>query len=111
MRTLSTHVPDARWIDLAQGQSVYGEVVRLPAHGVPSGTRLFIRTDSGEVVSIAAAAKRGWSVLERALKCQNVQVGDRINVTYFGWRQTADGDRRYRNVGVIVVDPTATWTS
>lgn len=103
MRTLPSAVRDAQWIDLAEGQSVTGTVVRLPARGIPSGTRLFIRTDS-DVVSIAAAAKRGWSVFERELKRQNVQAGDRIKVTFVGWRQTTNEERRYRNVDVTVLN-------
>jgi hypothetical protein len=103
MRTLP-HVHDARWIDLGEGQSIEGVVRRLPAPGIHSGTRLFLRTDDGEVLSIAVAAKRGWSVLEWALKRERVRVGDRITVEFLGWRQTADKERRYRDVDVTVLD-------
>jgi hypothetical protein len=99
---IAAHVRDARWIDLAEGQCVEGVIVRLPAPGVPYGTRLFIRRDDGQVVSLAAAARRGWSVFENALK--GVLVGDRIYVKFDGWRQTADGERRYRNIRVTVLE-------
>jgi hypothetical protein len=104
MKTLPVHVRDARWIDLGEGQALEGTVVRMPTRGAPAGTRLFIRPDGGDTVSIAATAKRGWSVLERALKSERVRVGDRILVEFRGWRQTLDQERRYRDVKVMVLD-------
>jgi hypothetical protein len=98
------YVRAARWLDLAEGQNIEGVVVQLPAHGTPYGTRMFLRTDAGEVVSIAATAKRGWSVLERALRSEQVRVGDRVAVEFRGWRVTADQERRYRDVRVIVLN-------
>jgi hypothetical protein len=98
------HVRNARWIDLNEGQTIEGMVLRMPARGAPSGTRLFLRLDDGQVVSIAAVARRGWSVLERALKREHVRLGDRILVDFRGWRQTLDQERRYRDVDAIVLD-------
>jgi hypothetical protein len=85
----------ARWIDLAEGDRIEGRVVRLPERGVPAGTRLFVRRGE-EVVAFPAVARRGWTVLEKALADQRVRVGDEVGITFRGWRQTADGERRYR---------------
>jgi hypothetical protein len=101
------HARDARWVDPAEGETIAGQVIALPARGVFAGTRLFLRTDAGETISIPAAARRGWSVVERTLTDQQVRVGDEVAITFVGWRQTADGERQYRNVRLKILERAA----
>ena len=82
--------------EMVEGERVEGVVLRLPAPGVPSGTRLFLETATGPI-AIAATAKKGATVLERRLRDEAVGVGDTITVSYFGMRRTADGERSYRD--------------
>lgn len=88
--------PSIRRYELVDGEVLRGTVVRLPQRGGFDGTRLFLRTDSGEV-GIPATASRGHTVLERLLMDHHVGVGDFIAVTYTGKRLTADGERTYRD--------------
>jgi hypothetical protein len=92
----------SRWIDLREGDRLEGCVVRLPKRAAPAGTRLFLRSGN-EVVAFSATANRGWTVLERALADQRVRVGDKIAVEFRGWKETTDGERRYRDVRLEVL--------
>ena len=88
----------ARKYKLIEGETVSGTIVRLPMPGVANGSRLFIQTTTGqpaEYVAIPAAGRVGWSVLARRLS--GAKPGDRISVTFKGWRVTRDG-RRYRDI-------------
>ena len=98
------HVREARWIDLAEGETIAGRVVQLPAKGAHSGTRLFLRRDDGTIVCIAATARRGWSVLEKALVDDAVCEGDKVQVTFDGWRRTRDKERVYRSVHLMILE-------
>ena len=99
MHTLPRRL-DGEWrkYEPAEGERLTGRIVRLPHAGAHHGTRLLLRLNTGDVVGIPATAKRGWTVLERSLA--GVQVGDTVEISFLGWRETADGDRRYRNVRV-----------
>jgi hypothetical protein len=101
------HARNARWLDPVEGEMITGQVIALPARGVYAGTRLFLRTDTGETIAIAAAARRGWTVIERSLTDQQIRVGDRIAVTFLGWRRTADGEQQYRNVRLQILERAA----
>jgi hypothetical protein len=92
----------ARWIDLTEGDRVSGRVVRLPERAAPAGTRLFLKVGD-EIVAFPAVGRRGWTVLETALADKRVHVDDRIAVEFRGWRETADGERRYRDVRLEVL--------
>lgn len=87
----------AKKYELAEGEQVSGRIVRLPARGLPNGSRLFIATAtaSGEVehIAIPATSKAGYSLLERKLK--NAQVGDVISITHRGWRERRNGTGAY----------------
>jgi hypothetical protein len=100
------YVFNARLVNLAEGQVIEGVVIRLPGPGIHSGTRLFVRTDSGDVICLPATARAGWAVLERALIREGVAQGDRIAVRFRAWRETKDGERRYRDVDVMILDGT-----
>jgi hypothetical protein len=63
---------------------------------------LFLRRGD-EIVALSAVARRGMTLLERALADQRVRVGDRIAVEHRGWKETADGERRYRDVHLDVL--------
>jgi hypothetical protein len=95
------HNLPARWRahELAEGEWLEGVVVRKPTPGAFNGTRLFLDTDGG-VLAIPATASRGHTVLERELAA--VKVGDRIRITYRGYRVTRDGERTYRDYRVEV---------
>lgn len=106
---MSTHVtPEfvycARLVVLHEGESAEGVVLRPPSPGQPHGNRVFLLTDSSDVISLPATAKAGWAVLESELTKKDVAAGDRIAVRFTEWRQTKHGERRYRNVQVTVVD-------
>jgi hypothetical protein len=93
----------ARPISLHEGERVEGCVARLPTPGTPDGTRLSLDC-GGEMVAFSATAARGWVVFERELADQHVRAGDRIAVTFLGWRATKDGERRYRAVRLEVLE-------
>jgi hypothetical protein len=97
-------VHTARLLGLHEGQVVEGIVLRLPGRGIHSGTRLFLRLDRGEIVCLPATSRAGWAVLERGLLRERIVPGDRIAIRFREWRQTSDGERRYRNVDVMVLD-------
>ncbi len=81
-----------RLYELAEGESVAGEVVRLPERGAFNGSRLFLRrSDTGEVLAIRATAKVGHTVLEKKLVKMDIQVGDHVRVAFQGWAETGDG--------------------
>ena len=101
---LPAYVHRARLVELQEGQLVEGIVLRLPGRGIHSGTRLFLETDSGEAICVPATSRAGWAVLERGLLRERVAPGDRVAIRFREWRQTADGERRYRNVELMVLD-------
>jgi hypothetical protein len=80
-----------RRYELNEGETVAGEVVRLPEPGAYNGSRLFLRSEDGAVVAIRGTAKAGHTVLENQLAKLNVTVGDRIRVVFQGWGETDDG--------------------
>ncbi len=86
---------DWRHHTLESGESVSGEVLRLPVAGAFEGNRLFLQTQDG-VIAIQATASRGHTLLERALSAKGIEVGDQIQVEFSGWAETQDGERRYR---------------
>jgi hypothetical protein len=98
------YVHKARVVELYAGQVVEGIVLRLPGRNIHAGTRLFLQTDTGEAICFPATARAGWAVLERALIRERVAPGDRVAIRFREWRQTADGERRYRDVDVMVLD-------
>jgi len=83
--------PVDRWrkVELREGESITGTVVRLPQHGAFHGTSVFLELDDGEVVALPASASKGHTVLERLRG--DVRVGDRVAITYHG-RRTTVGD-------------------
>jgi len=92
----------ARRYELIPGEIISGRVVRLPAAGVYHGNRLFVET-AGGYLAVPATAKAGWTLLERALAQQQVDVGDVISITYAGMRPTIDDERTYRDVRLEIV--------
>jgi hypothetical protein len=106
MHKVSTpgYVHTARLVELHEGQVIEGVVLRLPGRAIHSGTRLFLQLDGGEIVCLPATSRAGWAVLERALSGERVVPGDRVAIRFREWRQTADGDRRYRNVELMVLE-------
>ncbi len=85
--------------ELVEGESISGVVLRLPTPGAFNGRRVFIATPE-DVVGLHATAKTGHTVLEREL--EHVRPGDRVTITNHGWRDTADGERSYRDYMVEV---------
>jgi hypothetical protein len=102
--SIPDYVYKSRPVNLAEGQVLEGIVLRLPGRGIHSGTRIFLRTDAGEEVCLPATGRAGWAVLERTLLAEKVAIGDRIAIRFRGWRETADGERRYRDCEVMVLD-------
>jgi len=98
--TPSTHFDPARdrWLKYTpiEGEVIDGTVLRLPSRHTFNGSRLFVRRDDNSTIGFPATAKTGHTLLERALREQQVHVGDHIVVRYFGKRTTADGERSYR---------------
>jgi hypothetical protein len=88
------HPPEARYVELIDGERIEGVVVRLPMWSAESGTRLFITTN-GETVAIPATKAKGHTVLARLLEEQRVAVGDQVTIIFAGKRRTADGEREY----------------
>jgi hypothetical protein len=82
--------------ELSEGERVTGCVERMPTAGAFNGTRLFLRLTDGRVIAIPATASKGHTVLARRLQELCVSADDRITITYFGKRQTVNGDREYR---------------
>jgi hypothetical protein len=91
----------AKRYGLIEGETLSGTVAKLPTPNSAYGTWLVLDCD-GRCLALAATAKRGWSVLERALIEQLVGVGDRIELRFCGWRESREG-RRYRLVRVAVL--------
>lgn len=87
--------PQPSWRELAEGESVAGVVLRLPAPGAKWGTRVLLDVD-GRHVELYASVSRGHAVLARDLDRQHVAVGDTIRIRSYGWRETRDTERRYR---------------
>lgn len=100
--SLPAYVGSARLVDLGESQVIEGIVLRLPGRGIHSGTRLFLDVD-GEPVCMPATARAGWSVLERALLTERVVPGDRVAIRFREWRLTKDGERRYRDIDLMVL--------
>jgi hypothetical protein len=86
--------------ELREGERVVGAVVRLPRGGTFNGGSVFLEVD-GEVIALPASAKKGHTVLERRLSI--ARPGDEVEITFEGWRATADGERRYRHYGLRVL--------
>lgn len=84
--------------DLAEGESITGRVLRKPTARAFNRSRVFIGTPN-EVIGMHATAKTGHTVLEREL--QDIDPGDRVTVTFLGWRTTTDGERSYRHYEVV----------
>lgn|GEM_PF-6842757 len=84
--------------DLAEGESISGVVLRKPTARAFNGSRVFIGTPD-EVIGMHATAKTGHTVLEREL--QDIDPGDQVTITFFGKRQTWDGEREYRFYKVV----------
>lgn len=102
--TAPSYIHAATLLALREGETCEGIVLRLPAAGVPHGRQLFLVGDDGAVYSLPAVARAGWAVLEKSLVRERVRPGDRIAVSFLGWRATADGERRYRDTSVVVLD-------
>lgn len=104
---LGAHKPRVAWqrgrdfarYELVEGEVVSGRVVRLPAPGEHQGNRLFLRRADGVLLAIPATASKGHAVLNRAL--EGVSKGDEIQIRFLGWRDTLNGERRYRLHEVI----------
>jgi hypothetical protein len=86
--------------DLVEGETFTGRVLRLPVPGAFHGSRLFV-VNPDEVIGLRATSKSGFSVLERELT--HVDVGDKVEIVFHGWRTTRDGERRYRHYEVRVL--------
>ena len=55
------------------------------------------------VVSIPASERVGWVVLERELRDHGVRAGDRIRVTFQGWRRSNTTGNAYQLATVDVL--------
>jgi hypothetical protein len=101
-------VPDevrfAKRIDLPEGCSRIGVVVRLPESGAVGGNSLYLRDDNGRVIAFSATGKHGHTLLERALGRFGIKVGDRIRVSSHGWKRSRDGERHFRDERVLLID-------
>ncbi|MEK6250661.1 MAG: hypothetical protein AABM43_01750 [Actinomycetota bacterium] len=86
---------DWRDHELEVGETVKGEVLRLPSPGDFNGNRIFLKTEDG-VLSILATATRGHTLLERALAAKKIAVGDFVEIEFSGWAETQDTERKYR---------------
>jgi hypothetical protein len=91
--------------ELREGERIVGAVVRLPRGGTFNGGSVFLELDGGEVVALPASAKKGHTVLERRLSI--ARAGDAVEITFEGWRATADGERRYRSYGLRILSRSA----
>jgi hypothetical protein len=87
---------DWRHHDLAEGERVRGKVLRIPTPFAFMGTRLFLETADG-VLALPATAKRGHTLLDRAIQTKDIQPGDHVEVEFYGWSETQNGERRYRH--------------
>ena len=99
---IPAHVRAATRLELAEGDTLVGNVVALPARGAHSENRMFLET-LDRVVSIPASGRVGWVVLERELQDHSVQVGDRVRVTFKGWRRSNMTGNPYRWATVDVL--------
>lgn len=100
-RTFNVRAMGWQAIELIDGDDFSGVIVKLPTPRDFNGSRLFLDTSAG-VIGIHATAKRGHTLLERAL--EGFQVGDRIRIVFHGMRTTADGGRSYRHYEVMACD-------
>jgi hypothetical protein len=89
---------------LVEGEIVEGEVARLPQPAAFCGSRLFLVRKPNDTIAITASGRRGHTVLERELHEQQVRVGDRVAIRFYGMRTTVDGERSYRLYEVAHVD-------
>jgi DNA/RNA endonuclease YhcR with UshA esterase domain len=92
------HLSSWRPYELAEGETVAGVVLRLPAAGTFNGSRLFVRTEHG-TLAVRATAKSGHTALGNLLERPHVRPGDRVAVTFTGWGTTA-AVYSYRNYEV-----------
>jgi hypothetical protein len=84
--------------ELEPGESITGVVLQLPAPGVPNGRSVILGTDEPALVKLPASPKVGHTVLAKEL--EKVRVGDRVRITFFGWRVSSNG-RAYRDYSVV----------
>lgn len=97
-RELERDLGATNWtaIELIEHDRLTGVVVRLPRRGAYQGNRLFLRLANDAVVGIPATAAKGHAVLEHSLREKCIGVGEQVAVTFTGWRETRDGERKYR---------------
>ncbi|HWH43552.1 MAG TPA: hypothetical protein VNT32_02365 [Thermoleophilaceae bacterium] len=91
-----------RWTP-RDGESVEGVVIRLLHPGAYLGRSVLLRREDGAHVLADAHPKEGHAVLARELERAEVIAGDRVRLTFNGWRANRDGERRYRSYSVAVL--------
>ena len=91
----------AKRYTLAEGELLRGIVAKLPTPSEPFGCWLVLAVE-GRYLALPAVARRGWTLLERALVEQEVALGDSVEIVFAGWRESSAG-RRYRLVRVEVL--------
>jgi hypothetical protein len=96
----------ARHHDLRPGETLVGTVLRLPEHGGFRGNSVILRLDSGETIAIPATSKRGALTIERALERLGISSGDRIKITFVGWRESRSTGHAYRDIRVERIEGT-----
>ena len=87
--------------DPKAGDTITGEVVRLPEPSVYRGRNLVLRTTEG-VVLVAASPSEGGTVIANALSRLDPVIGDVMAITFDGWRAATTSGRRYRMFEVEV---------
>lgn len=88
--------------ELVEGEVVAGRIAKLPKSGAPFGSWIVLESEGGPL-ALPATADRGWTLLERALRDQAVELGDRVRIVFVGWRESREG-RRYRLVQIDVLE-------
>jgi hypothetical protein len=79
--------PEIKWKPIAAGDQIAGEVtnVRIADFGAEKSPELWVRTDSGEEVSVLASQTN----LKRLLAQHRPNIGDRIAIVYKGDGQSS----------------------
>ena len=92
---------DMPWkaLELGEGESISGKVLRLPRPGAFLGRQVFIATVD-DVFGLDASSKGGHAVLEHQLRRTDIAPGDNITIHFVGWRTSAESGRRYRDFKV-----------